>query len=514
MGPALPPLRLLLVVWLAPALAMAGLLGGYALLAYAQEAVLRTALATLALLTVVSAGCNLVLQRWLLAPLRRLEHLQRASGDFAQADPEDLRRAFTLHRPLTALVLMWWLVGTLVWIAVGLERFGRESAESVLRAAGAAGLIGLHAATATYYLLYAFIGRRIAPTLLGTGRIDHLRGHRDRLYLHVMALAVVLGVLAPLTGSMLETLGTGGLRTLYAGGILFFTGAVQTWTIAYLVGRPAGELLGCMRRVRDGDLDTKATVRNLDTFGELASGFNEMTLGLRQHRFLRETFGRYLSRQVAEAILAGRVELGGELREATVLFSDIRGFTRLCETLPPQEVVGLLNAYFDRMVDCVFQHGGSVDKFIGDALLAVFGVPVSAGSAEADAGAALRCALDMLRRLDVWNEERRAAGLPTLQIGIGLHTGPLVAGNVGSERFMNYTVVGDTVNVASRIEGQTKELGERILVSETTRALAPADLALFPVQEVTLRGRSQPITLFGLRDSAAGRDAAEPDAET
>jgi adenylate cyclase len=272
--------------------------------------------------------------------------------------------------------------------------------------------------------------------------------------------------------------------------MIFLSSAAVT-----LVAWPIGHLRDRMGDVVEGKLDRVANVGGLDTFGLLSSRFNEMVAGLRQREFLRETFGRYVTKQVAEAILAGNVELGGERRTATVLFADIRGFTTMSEQLPPEEVVAFLNRYLEAMVSCVLDHHGVLDKFIGDAVMAVFGAPVSQGSPAADALAAVRCAIAMSGALDQLNAMRTAAGSKQIEIGIGVHTGELIAGNIGSARRMEYTVVGDTVNVTSRIEGLTKTFGRRIMISDTTARLVGHQLRLEKVDTVDIRGRTGQITL-------------------
>jgi len=256
-----------------------------------------------------------------------------------------------------------------------------------------------------------------------------------------------------------------------------------------------------MRAVREGDLDVMVTVRNLDTFGQLASDFNRMVAGLRQRDRIRETFGRYVSQEVATDILAGNISLGGELRTATVLFSDIRGFTQMSERMTPEEVVNVLNRYLNVMIPCIFSHGGVPDKLIGDAIMAIWGVPVGSGSKADDAQAAVACARSMSHALDELNAMLEQEGKLALEVGIGIHTGPVVAGNIGSERFMQYTVIGDTVNVTSRIEGMSKILGHRIVISEQTAALLgdAAGKYLEEVNEMNVRGREMGVRVFGLR---------------
>ncbi len=210
----------------------------------------------------------------------------------------------------------------------------------------------------------------------------------------------------------------------------------------------------------------------------------------------RDAFARFLPEPVVAQLTRDptALALGGVKQESTVLFADIRGFTTLAEELEPEDVVSLLNEYFAEMVDEVFENEGILDKFIGDGIVAVFGPPL----AERDqAERAVRCARGMLRRLGGLNATRTARGAPALAIGIGIHTGPLVAGNIGSPRRLEYTHIGDTVNTASRVEGMTKALDRAVLVSATTRERLAEGTALESLGEHPIRGR-RGLELFAL----------------
>ncbi|MEM9693640.1 MAG: adenylate/guanylate cyclase domain-containing protein [Myxococcota bacterium] len=211
----------------------------------------------------------------------------------------------------------------------------------------------------------------------------------------------------------------------------------------------------------------------------------------------RDAFARFLPEPVVEQLSRdpSALALGGKSQRATVLFTDIRSFTSLSEKMAPEDVVAFLNAYFAEMVDEVFDCEGVLDKFIGDGICAVFGPPFSG---EDQAQRAVQCARGMLTRLEAFNRMRTAAGQSPISIGIGIHTGPLVAGNIGSPRRLEYTHIGDTVNTASRIEAMTKVLDTPLLVSESTYRemnIRPADLVSMGQQ--ALRGR-EPIEVYGL----------------
>jgi len=193
----------------------------------------------------------------------------------------------------------------------------------------------------------------------------------------------------------------------------------------------------------------------------------------RNERFIRRTFGRYLSDDIVDQLLEAPegLELGGDLREVTIMMSDICGFTSLAEHLPPTDVVSLLNRYFEPMTNIIFEHDGTIDEFLGDAILAVFGAP---RTRDDDPERAVRCALAMRDAMQAVNEANKAAGLPALSQRIALNTGSVIAGNIGSEQRAKYGCVGHAMNVTSRIEGQTDT--DEILIAAATRDQLPADV--------------------------------------
>ena len=207
----------------------------------------------------------------------------------------------------------------------------------------------------------------------------------------------------------------------------------------------------------------------------------------------RSNFERYFTPQLAKRIAesAESIRLGGDKRPVAVLFSDIRGFTALAETMLPDDMAKLLTEYFTEMVECVFRHDGTLDKFVGDSVMAQWGAPI--GSPD-DADKAMAAAIEMIRDLDNLNAQWRAAGRPELQIGIGLNYGEAFAGNIGSERRLEFTVIGDVVNTASRLCG---EAGPReILLSEGFRRALHDPPPLYPCPPMELKNKSQPVTVY------------------
>lgn len=302
--------------------------------------------------------------------------------------------------------------------------------------------------------------------------------------------------------SMLAALDVTDIHSIVRRNLLYALGILAVAAVISVVvgGRLAGVMSTALRnvnaavqRVEKADYVHVEGVNTGDELEALASGFNTMVDGLKERDKLRTTFGKYMTATVMEHLLAGKVALGGESLEVTILFTDIRSFTSISEKMDPQQLVGLLNEYFTEMVGIVMSEDGVVDKYIGDAIMAVFGAPVPKPK---DAINAVRAAVRMrhaLRHLNVRLEER---GVPPLRTGIGIHTGEVVAGNIGSEKRMEYTVIGDAVNLASRLESNTKELGVNVLISEDTYARTKDVIEARPVREITVKGRKQPVMTY------------------
>lgn len=255
-----------------------------------------------------------------------------------------------------------------------------------------------------------------------------------------------------------------------------------SWAGWYLGAQPMAAAFGALAVVLGGAL-AWATSRGVTA------------LFVRVRR--RERLTRFLSPDLVTRIDSGEIALepGGVTRTVTILFSDIRGFTHLSEKMAPADLVTHLNEYLARMTAIVFEHHGAVDKFVGDAVMAVFGAPASSPD---DARRAVETAEAMLVALDELNADWAARGRPTLAIGIGLHTGPAVAGMIGSREKLEYTVIGDTVNVASRIESLNKELGTRLLMSEATWRAAGSPARARPLPETHVRGRDEAVRLHAI----------------
>lgn len=234
----------------------------------------------------------------------------------------------------------------------------------------------------------------------------------------------------------------------------------------------------------------------------VVSVFSDLT-EIKKRQFLQDTLTRYVTRQVVDLILENpeNIVLDGEERQTTMLFSDIRGFTTLSEKMRPTDVVYMLREYFTLMVEAVFEFQGTIDKFIGDALMAIFGAPTPQPN---HAELAVLTALRMQESLKGFNARRMRKNAAPISVGIGIHTGNAVVGNIGSEQRLEYTAIGDAVNLASRLEGINKEYGTSIIISEMTWQQIERPLLCRDVDRVRVKGRREPVKIFdvvGLPDS-------------
>ncbi len=277
--------------------------------------------------------------------------------------------------------------------------------------------------------------------------------------------------------------------------------ALIVLSIAFLVGYfysntitwPIRQLVQATRQISGGDFGVRLSPRSSDEVGELALAFNDMASGLEDRERVKATFNKFHNKEIAEKLLSGDVHLGGERREATIFFSDIRGFTSLSESLQPEQVVEMLNEYMTQMVAVIRRHGGIVDKYVGDAIMAIWGVPLDNPDANFQA---ISACLEMRTELAKLNESRIARGQPALRIGMGLNCGQVIAGNIGSDEKMEYTVIGDSVNLASRIESMTKEFGTDLLIAKSVRASVQDRFIFEACEGVKVKGKSDSIETF------------------
>lgn len=278
--------------------------------------------------------------------------------------------------------------------------------------------------------------------------------------------------------------------------------AIIAFWIARGISQPVLQLVAHTRHVAAGDYTRRLELKRADELGALATAFNEMSAGLTERDRVRDLLDKNVSPEIAAQLLREGAALGGEEREVTMLFADLRGFTTMSEKLRPQEMLTLLNRFLDRMSTEIERQGGVIDKFMGDAIMALFGAPMAQGDA---AQRAIAAALGMERALAQLNAELVAEGRTPLGMGIGINTARVVAGNIGSQRRLNYSVIGDGVNVASRIQSETRkaEYHANIITSAATvAALRVKTCGLRPLGSVQVKGRAEPVEIFAVEPPA------------
>jgi adenylate cyclase len=402
--------------------------------------------------------------------------------------PTEAERSAVLRQPAVCAGLdaLGWAVAAVVFALINLP-----ASPDLAFHIGSTILMGGLTCTALGYLLVERAMRPVTAEALAAGPVLRPTGPGvvTRLLLAwVFATGVPLAGLLMLGGHMLTdpgdtTLNRVSLSVVALAGLGAAAGLFATWLVARSLADPLTSVQQALKRIEEGDLDARVAVDDGSEVGLLQSGFNAMAAGVAERERLRDAFGRHVGEDVARHALDGDgPRLGGEVREVAVLFADLIGSTSLAARLKPDEVVRVLNDFFGVVVDVVGRHGGWVNKFEGDAAMAVFGAP---GDHEDPAGAALAAGREVRRRLHV---------VPRVDAGIGLSAGPAVAGYVGAERRFEYTVIGDPVNEAARLCELAKRRNERLLASSGVldRARNGEAERWAQCDEVVLRGRTTP----------------------
>lgn len=308
-----------------------------------------------------------------------------------------------------------------------------------------------------------------------------------------------LAVLTTVSASVVfEPVYTTLRRNAYLTLAVLFISTLLVYFFSRTISRPIRALAVASDEIEKGNYLLDLKPKTHDEVGLLTERFVHMGKGLDEREKLKDTFGRFTNKEIAEKAMRGELALGGETKRATVFFSDIRSFTAISEKLQPREVVEFLNDYLTRMVECVNVTGGVVDKFVGDAVMGVWGAPVSSGSPAKDAFNCVRTALMMRSALLEFNKGRGGDKKPVIKIGCGINTGDVVAGQIGSESRMEYTVIGDTVNLASRTESLNKPFGTDILITENTYELVKNYVRVEEMPSVRVKGKEAPIRMFAV----------------
>ncbi len=279
--------------------------------------------------------------------------------------------------------------------------------------------------------------------------------------------------------------------------ISFVLAILLTLYFTKQVLRPLRQLQKGLNSVFNGDYTVRLQHSKKDELGKVIDSFNHMLQGLREKEFLKTSLGKVVNKDVAEHLVHNKLKLGGEVVQATILFCDLRRFTDMSTRLPPSLLVSLLNEYFTTMVEIIEEHGGIVDKFVGDSVMAVFGHPRPLDQEEDNA---IKAGLKMLEECDKINKRLQLGPDLTLTNSIGIHTGHVLAGNIGSPERMEYTFIGDAVNVAFRLENLTRDLNSRLAISaQLVEKLKDNSERFINLGQHSLHGREDPVVIYTLQ---------------
>ena len=288
---------------------------------------------------------------------------------------------------------------------------------------------------------------------------------------------------------------------LFMGLIAFSAAIVLSLIVAVILSKVISNNLHKLQEdvseIGKGNLDHKVTIDTEDEFNELACAINHMTEGLKEREKVKSSFAKYVSKEVLEKILSskGDIKLEGERKKVTMLFSDIPRFTKIAESMEPENVVSLLNDYFSNMLDVIIEFDGTIDKFIGEGIMVEFGAPIPDPNQEVKAvKAAIKMHLVLSDLLKKWSEESK----PQIEMCIGIHTGDAIVGNVGSDKRMEYTAIGDTVNTASRLVEYSKEKKLKILISEQIYEKIKGEYKAEPLGKTLLSGKTIETSVYSI----------------
>ncbi len=357
------------------------------------------------------------------------------------------------------------------------------------------------------YLAIEILNRTILlPKVFPEGHISRNGFSFRPSFKHLMLFCYIVSSLFPvviLLSSYISVQVNNGLE-LHGGVIivsvlLMIIAFVITISLSKLILNPLKNLTEASKRIQKGDYKSRVGIVTSDELGELADSFNDMADSLAEKEFMRDTFGKVVDPEVRDYLMSGAGKaslgeaLGGETREVSVLFCDIRSFTAMSEKMAAVDVVSLLNRYFTALGNCITNHHGIINKYIGDAIMAIFGAPVASQNSAEDA---FEAALDMRKTLIEINKEFKKDGLPEIRFGIGIHTGSVFAGTIGAETRMEYTVIGDTVNTASRLESLCKTYTTDLLISEASAEKLENFPELTFVAETQIRGKTESMKVY------------------
>ncbi|WDP84456.1 MAG: hypothetical protein HUN05_04250 [Desulfobacter sp.] len=420
-------------------------------------------------------------------------------------DPAVLERARcrVLNEPYFVVIM-----DTVVW-ALGSFMFWSAGSPGGLRIGLGSGLITV--TLAFFWVEHVSQHTRI-PLFFPNGGLSKVKGARS-ISLRVRFIALLFAVsLVPLSFihltihrfKQMEVMDEMTLATLLQhlentiakeSAIFMVLSILLSFLVLHHLRQPVADIIRVMAHAKNGDFSHKVKIFTNDEIGFAGEMLNLMNQGLMERELIKDTFGKYVDRRIRDEILTGKIPLAGERKEATILFADLRNFTPLVAVTPAKELIYMLNSYFNEISRAIDQNGGLILQFIGDEVEAVFGAPVARKGHEE---AAVKTALEMRGRLELLNRRFADKGMASIAHGVGIHTGPVLAANIGSTYRSAYSLIGDTVNLASRIQDLTKEFKTDILVSEDIRYALKGKYSFTPMPEASVKGKEDPVRVYSL----------------
>ena len=444
-------------------------------------------------------------------PIRKYLNLKYAGKSFSEKERIHARQRL-LNEPFFMIFL-----NLTVWMAASAYYpfelwISKHSSSAILQAFFMSFNTGLITAGVAFFVLEHVLQRRLASLffpkggLYATPRTIHIN-----IGIRIAALVFACNIVPQIAtiGFVMNTRNMdedpavilGSLQSsIMLNAITFIlVGIWLTFVVSTNFRRPLREIIGVLQDVRKGRLDQRVKVTSNDEIGFAGDVINEMNIGLQERDLIKDTFGKYVAKEVRDEVLSGRVPLDGEKRDVTVLFSDLRNFTAMTEKTDPKLVIRIMNRYFEEMAGAIQDEKGLVLQFVGDEIYAVFGTPVSLPDHPSRAYLA---AMNMRTKLKALNDEFEAKAWPVLRHGIGIHSGHALAANMGSPDRLSYLLVGDTVNLASRLQNLTKDIETDMILSEATYLRLQKGLpdfsALRQMPAMRIRGRDQTVSVYTL----------------
>ncbi|MBX9946869.1 MAG: HAMP domain-containing protein [Reyranella sp.] len=439
---------------------------------------------------VLMLGANVLLAHWLFRPIDRFLRGD-ATYDSAQRRITQLPLLSACAVAALEIPLTVYRLTAPLWLDAAASLPQSPAADAISTTV----ILIVFYFTYAYFVISDYISKLCAFIFRHHGRNLELFYGRYAVKLFVALLVASIG---PLALVIVDLLSYDGDRLREEIAVNAASALLGVAIAAYFIGRsllePLRVLSRAMTNVAGGDFSLRVPVTSNDEVGELTGQFNTMVEGLRERERIRETFGRYVDESVASTILhrEGQGVLAGETREATILFTDIAGFTTIAEHLAPDRLVEALNEYLETVLEPIRAHGGVVNTFIGDGLFASFNMPLAC---ENHAAAAVRAAIDIQRAVGSRTFGDQGVAFATR---IGISTGSVIGGSVGAGQRMSFTLLGDTVNLASRLEELNKHHGTRILVSESTCTACNGEFPVAALGSVAVRGRSDAVAIFSV----------------